>query len=436
MSTATISAADVNKLRQMTGAGMMDCKKALAEAEGDFEKAIDYLRKKGQKVAANRADREAKEGYILAKTNGNASKGYLIALSCETDFVAKSNDFVKFVEELLDLAITNDVTTADTLKALQMGDVTVNDKLFDIIGKIGEKIEITSYEVIEAPKVVIYIHPGNRVVAMVGLSSATAPADFSAGKTICLIDPTTKAFTIIGMGAQISSSAVAPFTFDGYNLIPRVVEDIIEYDTLAKFNLSSPSNNASVTLLDTITGYVNFNWEKAVELPGLAPATYTWMFDTAGGSFANPIITLNTNVHDTFINVTQKVLAQLLSQKGVSFGQSYYGTWQVKASTSGFTKDAVQAFNVQLVNSINTGLSNMAVIEFDVYPNPANERVTISTKENKFAVNVIDAIGREVLTHQSLNAQTTFSTQELKAGVYWLKVQTNAGFTVKKLVIQ
>lgn len=162
----------------------MDCKKALMEANGDFEKAIDYLRKKGQKVAANRADREAKEGYILAKTNGNASKGYLIALSCETDFVAKSNDFVKFVEELLDLAITNDVTTADALKALQMGDVTVNDKLFDIIGKIGEKIEITSYEVIEAPKVVIYIHPGNRVVAMVGLSSATAPAE--TGKDVAM----------------------------------------------------------------------------------------------------------------------------------------------------------------------------------------------------------------------------------------------------------
>lgn len=184
MSTITISAADVNKLRMQTGAGMMDCKKALMEANGDFEKAIDYLRKKGQKVAANRADREAKEGYILAKTNGNASKGYLIALSCETDFVAKSNDFVKFVEELLDLAITNDVTTADALKALQMGDVTVNDKLFDIIGKIGEKIEITSYEVIEAPKVVIYIHPGNRVVAMVGLSSASAPAE--TGKDVAM----------------------------------------------------------------------------------------------------------------------------------------------------------------------------------------------------------------------------------------------------------
>jgi elongation factor Ts len=176
MSTVTISAADVNKLRLQTGAGMMDCKKALMEANGDFEKAIDYLRKTGQKVAANRADREAKEGYIVASTNQDATKGYLIGLSCETDFVAKSNDFVKFANDLLDLAIKNNATDIQTLKALPMGDATVNDKLFDIIGKIGEKIDITAYEVIEAPQVVIYIHPGNKVVSMVGMSSASAPA--------------------------------------------------------------------------------------------------------------------------------------------------------------------------------------------------------------------------------------------------------------------
>jgi elongation factor Ts len=177
MSTVTISAADVNKLRLQTGAGMMDCKKALMEANGDFEKAIDYLRKKGQKVAANRADKEAKEGYILAKTNADGTKGYLIGLSCETDFVAKSNDFVKFVEELLDVAIAGDAKDIDSLKAMKMGDATVSDRLFDIIGKIGENIQINAYEVIEAPKVVIYIHPGNRVVSMVGMSSATAVSE-------------------------------------------------------------------------------------------------------------------------------------------------------------------------------------------------------------------------------------------------------------------
>ncbi len=184
MSTITISAADVNKLRLQTGAGMMDCKKALMEAEGDFEKAIDYLRKTGQKVAANRADREAKEGYILAKTNDAATKGYLIGLSCETDFVAKSADFVKFADELLAVSISSNATSIDQLKEMKMGDSTVSNKLFDIIGKIGEKIDITSFEVIEAPKVVIYIHPGNKVVAMVGLSSASAPSE--TGKDVAM----------------------------------------------------------------------------------------------------------------------------------------------------------------------------------------------------------------------------------------------------------
>lgn len=184
MSTATITAADVNKLRQMTGAGMMDCKKALAEAEGDFEKAIDNLRKKGQKVAANRADREAKEGYILASTNADATKGYLVAVSCETDFVAKNQDFVTFVESILNVAMTNNPSDVEALKALQLDGVTVNDKIFDMVGKIGEKIELTRYEMIEAPKVIAYNHPGNRLASMVGLSSASAPE--ATGKDIAM----------------------------------------------------------------------------------------------------------------------------------------------------------------------------------------------------------------------------------------------------------
>jgi elongation factor Ts len=175
MSTATITAADVNKLRQITGAGMMDCKKALAEAEGDFEKAIDYLRKKGQKVAANRADRDAKEGYIIAQTNTEGTKGYLVAISCETDFVAKNQDFVNFAQGILDVAIANNPADAEALKALPFDGATVNDKVFDMVGKIGEKIEISRYEMIDAPKVIAYNHPGNRLASMVGLSSATAP---------------------------------------------------------------------------------------------------------------------------------------------------------------------------------------------------------------------------------------------------------------------
>lgn len=209
MSTVAISAADVNKLRAQTGAGMMDCKKALQEANGDFEQAIDYLRKKGQKVAANRADKEAKEGYILAKTNGDGTKGYLVALSCETDFVAKSADFVKFVEDLLDTAVASNAAGIDDLKSQKMGDLTVSDKLFDIIGKIGEKIDITAYEVIEAPKVVIYIHPGNKVVSMVGLSSGTAAAE-------------------VGKDVAMQIAAMSPVAVDKDDVDARTLEREIE----------------------------------------------------------------------------------------------------------------------------------------------------------------------------------------------------------------
>ena len=118
------------------------------EANGDFEKAIDELRKKGQKVAASRADREAKEGYIIAKTNTDSTKGYLVAISCETDFVGKSASFTKFADDVLEIAMTNNAANADALKALPMEGVTVGDKLIDLVGKIGEKIELTRYEVI------------------------------------------------------------------------------------------------------------------------------------------------------------------------------------------------------------------------------------------------------------------------------------------------
>jgi len=172
--TATITAADVNKLRQITGAGMMDCKKALSEANGDFEAAIDNLRKKGQKVAANRADREAKEGYIIAKANDENTTGFLIAISCETDFVAKNQDFVTFAESILNAAMQNKPADAEALKAITLDGLTISDRLFDMIGKIGEKIELSRFEMISAPRVVVYNHPGNKLASMVGLSSTAA----------------------------------------------------------------------------------------------------------------------------------------------------------------------------------------------------------------------------------------------------------------------
>jgi len=183
MTTLNITAADVNKLRGMTGAGMMDCKKALTEANGDFEAAIDFLRKKGQKVAVNRSDRDAKEGVVLAKTTADNTRGVMVCLNCETDFVAKTDDFINFTNQVTDLALNEKPATIDDLKALQMNGLSVNDRLFDMIGKIGEKIDISRYEVVEAPIVIVYNHPGYKLASMVGFNT---PAGASIGKDVAM----------------------------------------------------------------------------------------------------------------------------------------------------------------------------------------------------------------------------------------------------------
>ncbi|MFH1001408.1 MAG: translation elongation factor Ts [Bacteroidota bacterium] len=167
---ANITAADVNKLRKQTGAGMMDCKKALVENDGDFEKAIDYLRKKGQKVAANRSDREAAEGVVLSKANDNRTFGAVLMLNCETDFVAKNEDFVKYAQGLLDLAIANKAKSIDDVLELNYDGILVKDSLTDQIGKIGEKIELGAYAVLEDAYLASYIHPGNRIATLVAMN--------------------------------------------------------------------------------------------------------------------------------------------------------------------------------------------------------------------------------------------------------------------------
>lgn len=174
----SITAADVNKLRQMTGAGMMDCKKALTEANGDFEKAIDELRKKGQKVAANRSDRDAKEGLVIAKVTSDNKRGVVVAVNCETDFVAKNADFGKFVNNIVDIAIAKNPKSVDELKALAYdNNITIADKLIEQTGVIGEKIDLSKYESVEAPFVAAYNHPGNQLANIVGFSSANVNAE-------------------------------------------------------------------------------------------------------------------------------------------------------------------------------------------------------------------------------------------------------------------
>ena len=171
-----ITAAEVNKLRQQTGAGMMDCKKALEEANGDFEAAVDFLRKKGAKVAANRADRDAKEGVVLAKTSSDNKTGVVISINCETDFVAQNADFIQFAETVANVALAKQPATVEELKSLPYNtEITIADKFMEQIGKIGEKIDIGYYSVVSAPQVVGYIHPGNRLAVAVGFNKAVTP---------------------------------------------------------------------------------------------------------------------------------------------------------------------------------------------------------------------------------------------------------------------
>ncbi|NLK54280.1 MAG: elongation factor Ts [Bacteroidales bacterium] len=169
---ANISAADVARLRKMTLAGMMDCKKALEESNGDFDKAVEIIRKKGQAVASKRADREATEGVVLAKTNADSSTGALIVLNSETDFVAKNNDFIALAGKILDLALTKKPADLQTLKSLPLENSTAEGKVTEYMGIIGEKLELAFYEKIEAPFVQAYIHPGNKLASLAGFSKA------------------------------------------------------------------------------------------------------------------------------------------------------------------------------------------------------------------------------------------------------------------------
>ena len=163
-----VTAQQVNDLRQRTGAGMMDCKKALTETSGDFEAAIDLLRKKGQKVAANRSDRDAKEGKVIAKTNG--SRGILVVINCETDFVAINEDFGKTADDMATLALEKAPADLETLLTLPFAGMTVGEKIIEMVGRIGEKIELKKYEQVSAKSVVAYNHPGNKLACIVGFN--------------------------------------------------------------------------------------------------------------------------------------------------------------------------------------------------------------------------------------------------------------------------
>jgi len=189
MSTVTITAQDINKLRQATGAGMMDCRKALTETNGDFEAAIDWLRKQGQKVAAKRSDREAKEGVVIAQTTADHKSGIIVCVSCETDFVSKNQDFVSFVQSIADAAIKNDVKSADELKNAEVDGSKVSDLINDKLASIGEKIDLTKFERVDAPYVAAYIHGANRIGVLAGLDKEAEEVGKNVAMQVAALSP-------------------------------------------------------------------------------------------------------------------------------------------------------------------------------------------------------------------------------------------------------
>jgi len=228
MSIVKISAAEVNKLRKATGAGMMDCKKALVEAEGDFDKAIEILRKKGQKVAAKRADRESSEGAAIARVNADANRGVIVSLNCETDFVAKNDDFVKLAEDFAEIALTT-ASKEEFLKANYNG-MTIEEKLLEQTGVIGEKIEIGAFKVLEAPFVGSYIHAGNKIAVLTGLSAAANGAD------------------VVAKDVAMQAAAMNPIALDESGVDQSVIDKEIE---IAKEQLRQEGKPEA--MLDNIT---------------------------------------------------------------------------------------------------------------------------------------------------------------------------------------
>ena len=186
---STITAADINKLRQATGAGMMDCRKALTETNNDFEAAIDWLRKHGQKVAAKRSDREAKEGVIIAKTSADHKTGFVVCISCETDFVSKNAEFVAFAQSIADAAVANNVKSAEELNEVVVNGTKISDMINDKLAAIGEKIGVAKFERVDAPFVASYIHGAYRMGVLVGLSTDAAELGKDLAMQIAAMNP-------------------------------------------------------------------------------------------------------------------------------------------------------------------------------------------------------------------------------------------------------
>jgi elongation factor Ts len=210
MSNEAISASDVKKLREMTGAGMMDCKKALTDAGGDFEKAIEELRKKGQKLSAKRADRDAKEGAVIALVSDDHKTGVIVRLSCETDFVAKNADFVALAQKFAAIALEHQPATIEALHALPFENITIGDKVTEQVGVIGEKVDLSAYALLKGEMIAPYIHMGNRAAVLIALNKAN-PSYMDAGRD-----------------AAMQVAAMRPIAVDKDDVDATVIEKEIE----------------------------------------------------------------------------------------------------------------------------------------------------------------------------------------------------------------
>lgn len=208
---ANITAAEVQKLRMVTGAGMMDCKHALTESNGDFDKAIEYLRKKGQKIAAKRADRDANEGIVLASASDDHTFAVNVMVNCETDFVAKNVEFGDFVKQVVDKAVQRKPSSLEELRQMDLNGRTVEENLTDLVGKIGEKLDIAHYEYIHAPLVSAYNHHGNRLATIVGMNKS---GDAS--------------LTEVAHQVAMQVAAMNPVAIDKQDVDPKIVEQEIE----------------------------------------------------------------------------------------------------------------------------------------------------------------------------------------------------------------
>lgn len=269
---AVITAQDVNKLRTMTGAGMMDCKKALTEADGDFEKAIEILRKKGQKVSASRSDKEAKEGSVFIKVSEDKKEGVLIALNCETDFVAKNEEFQALGKLIVETAFTKKSATKEALLQEKAGDLSINEKITELVGKIGEKLEVSEYVQMKGEAVVPYIHAGSKLGVLVSLKGVNGKDVTEAGKDV---------------GMQIA--AMNPVAVDEKSVDKTVIEKELE---IAKAQIMAEGKPANMV-------------EKIAQ--GKLQKFYKE----------------NTLVHQTFVKDNSKTIAQYLDSvsKGLTVAE-------------------------------------------------------------------------------------------------------------------